>query len=315
MKKISIFLVLIFLLGAGCFFYVEHNKETVSQLINKIGAQQAGLSHHTITINKHKIAYLENDLKDTKPTLLLVHGFGAFKENWILMILELRDDFHIISVDLPGHGESDFFADSNYDIDQQVTMLHEFANQVIGRPFYMVGNSMGGAITALYAATYPREITSAVLLNPGHITDIKSPMDLLREQGINLLIVENTEQFDKLVQFAMEQPPFLPWPLKDISIYKMAERKHKNEKVWIDISKNQNYNFKEEIKNIAAPTLIAWGKEDRTLNYKNAYIFDQLIPNSKIQIFEKIGHAPMIEAPEETAKAILDFFNSNASAR
>ena len=314
MKKIiPITIAILLIVGVSGYFLADNYKNEVYDFATNLGAQEAGLTKKVITINKHKLYYLENELKESKPTMCLVHGFGAFKENWIQLAIELRDDFHIVSIDLPGHGESDYFEKTNYDIDQQVTMLHEFANQVIGRPFYMTGNSMGGSITALYAASYPNDVKAALLLDPGHITDIKSPFNLQVENGVHPLIVENTDQFEILVNFAMEQPPFLPWPMTEVSTQKMAERKHKNEKIWVDITENPSYNFKAEITNIKAPTLIAWGKEDRVLHYKNAYIFDQLIPNSTVKIFEQVGHAPMIEIPKVTAQTLIEFINNNSS--
>lgn len=313
MKKIlSGALLLLAISALGGYFYVSQNKQAIYDLATNLGAEKAGLTSKVVTINNHDIHYLENGLKATKPTMLMVHGFGAFKENWIKLAIELRNDFHIISIDLPGHGDSDYHQHVNYDIDQQATMIHEFGKQVIGRPFYMVGNSMGGSITALYAATYPKDIKAALLLDPGHITDIKSPFNLQLENGVHPLIVETIDEFHNLVDFSMEQPPFMPWPMAEISTLKMSERKHKNEKIWVDITKNPSYNFKAEIKNIEAPTLIAWGKEDRVLHYKNAYIFDQLIPNSTVKIFDNVGHVPMLEIPKITARTLIDFINSNS---
>lgn len=300
-------------LSTAGFFVADQNKREIYDFATNLGAEKAGLTKQVATINNHNIFYLENGLKGSKPTMLLVHGFGAFKENWIRLAIELKNDFHIIAIDLPGHGESDYFEKTNYDIDQQVAMIHEFAKQTIGEPFYMTGNSMGGSITALYSATYPKDIKAALLLDPGHITDIKSPFTLQVENGVHPLIVENTDQFEVLVDLSMEQPPFMPWPMNEVSTLRMQERKHKNEKIWVDISENPSYDFKAEIKNIKAPTLIAWGKEDRVLNYKNAYIFDQLIPNSTVKIFEQVGHVPMLEIPKITAQTLLEFIESNAS--
>ncbi|MCG8669592.1 MAG: alpha/beta hydrolase [Pseudomonadales bacterium] len=286
--------------GAG-YLAIDFNKQAMYQLATDLGAKEAGLVAKELKVKGHNVHYLENGLKDTKPTLLMVHGFGAFKENWIRMAIELKDDFHMVSIDLPGHGDSDYFADSDYDIDQQVAAIHEFAQQVIGRPFYMTGNSMGGAITALYSATYPKDILASVLLDPGHITDVESEFHMHLRNGVNPLIVENSDQFRTMVAFAMSQPPPMPWFIADVSTQKMAERKHKNDKIWIDITQNQRYDFKKMLGNITSPTTIAWGKEDRVLHYKNAYIFQHLIKNSTVEIMDNVGHAPMIEVPKLAA--------------
>ena len=59
-----------------------------------------------------------------------------------------------------------------------------------------------------------------------------------------------------------------------------------------------------------APTLILWGREDRVLNPDNASIFQQLIPAARLVLLDGIGHAPMIEAPDETARLCRTFIDS-----
>ena len=148
-----------------------------------------------------------------------------------------------------------------------------------------------------------------MLLDPGHIHDAKSELDELLQQGNHPLIVEDEADFDFMFDFVMEQPPFLPWPLTAVSTQKMAERVNENQKIWQDITKNQGYDFKAMLKQIQAPTMIAWGKQDRVLNYKNAYVFQKLIPNAEVHLFENVGHAPMIEVPKQTADLIRNYCN------
>jgi len=55
------------------------------------------------------------------------------------------------------------------------------------------------------------------------------------------------------------------------------------------------------------PTLILWGAQDRVTPPYNAKTFDEMIPNSRLVMFEGVGHLPMEEAPERTAAAIDAF--------
>ena len=56
------------------------------------------------------------------------------------------------------------------------------------------------------------------------------------------------------------------------------------------------------------PTLILWGAEDRILHVSGAKILESVMPKAKVVIMEGVGHVPMIEKPEESAKFFLDFF-------
>jgi abhydrolase domain-containing protein 6 len=61
------------------------------------------------------------------------------------------------------------------------------------------------------------------------------------------------------------------------------------------------------LKRIEDPVLIVWGKEDRVIDYRNGEVFLKAIPGSRLEILEGIGHAPMVEAPEESARLFLEF--------
>ena len=65
--------------------------------------------------------------------------------------------------------------------------------------------------------------------------------------------------------------------------------------------------FRNAITNIQAPVLVVWGKLDRVIDYRNADVFVEAIPNARKAILDEIGHAPMVEAPEESAALFRDF--------
>ena len=294
------------LVGAG-YWLLDHYKYHLYDLSTELGMQEAGLKPAQIDIGPHTIHYLDTGPAAGKPIMLFVHGFGAFKENWIQLAMEMHEDYRLISIDLPGHGASSYDPDADYDIDQQVKTLHQFAEKVIGTPFYMTGNSMGGAITAFYAATYPEDIRASVLLNPGHIYDFDSELATYLKKGVHPLIIKSEPEFDFLVDFTMEAKPFLPWPITAVSAEKMANRYDRNQKIWKDITTDPAYDFKKLIGATTVPTLILWGKQDRVINYRNSEIYKALIPHAKIRLLEGVGHAPMIEIPAQTADFIRDF--------
>jgi pimeloyl-ACP methyl ester carboxylesterase len=58
------------------------------------------------------------------------------------------------------------------------------------------------------------------------------------------------------------------------------------------------------------PTLIMWGKEDRILDVSAAAAFKKLIPQATVHIFPEVGHLPMVEIPDESAKVYQEFLSS-----
>jgi pimeloyl-ACP methyl ester carboxylesterase len=59
--------------------------------------------------------------------------------------------------------------------------------------------------------------------------------------------------------------------------------------------------------------LIIWGREDNVIPVEHAERFHRDIKNSKVIIFEKSGHCPMMEDPKETAEACINFFENGLS--
>jgi len=263
--------------------------------------RRADLTAKKMEVNGMPIALLESNPDKGHPTVVMLHGFAASKENWIRFARHLTDQFHVVAIDLPGHGESVKDPGLDYDIDDQVGYLIPIFEQMDLQQFHLVGNSMGGAISALYAARHPDQVKSLFLIDPAGIYAYESELVACLINNDNPLLVEEEADFDRLMEFAMEKQPFIPWPVKSVMAERMIARKELNKQIFADIRTNHDYYFKSELKQISAPAKIVWGREDRVISWRNASVFDRLIPDSEKEILDGIGHAPMIEVPEKTA--------------
>jgi len=70
---------------------------------------------------------------------------------------------------------------------------------------------------------------------------------------------------------------------------------------------NIDYPIKERLPEIACPTLIVWGAEDKVIPVRDASVFEQLIPNSRKVIFEDTGHMAMLERPASFNELLSEF--------
>jgi pimeloyl-ACP methyl ester carboxylesterase len=270
---------------------------------------KAGLSTKTLDWEGKPISYLENDSDGKKPTLVLIHGFTANKENWVRFAGHLTSDYHVVIPDLPGHGESVKDFNLNYGYSDQVKCLHDILGRLKIEKFHMAGNSMGGAISGLYAATYPEQVKSLLLIDPAGIHRYECELNQNLKEGKNPLIVTCPEDFNKLMDLAMEKKPYIPWVITSVMAEKAVENQELNKKIFADMVVTRGFEFEDAIQKIKAPTLIFWGAEDRIISVKNATLFEQLIPGSKKIVFEGVGHAPMIEIPEKTAVLYQEFLS------
>ena len=304
MKKLLWGSAALALLAGG---YVALASAYKNEMYDGAMAMEASLSHlekKQVQISDGTISYLESAPEGKKASILLVHGFGAYKENWLRFARPLNE-YHVVIVDLPGHGESFKRPELRYDFDNQVAWVHEFAEKIGLQKFHMAGNSMGGGITALYAATYPQQVLTATLIDPAGIHDHRAVLQDYLDKGENPLVVQNTEDFKKLMDFALEQKPFVPWPITEVAAERAKALKPLHDKIFAEFNHPDGYNFRDSISTISAPTLIMWGQEDRIINYKNADVFAGLIKGSKLDIMPGVGHAPMIEVPKKAAADML----------
>jgi len=63
----------------------------------------------------------------------------------------------------------------------------------------------------------------------------------------------------------------------------------------------------DQIKDITQPTLIMWGAKDKVIHYVDALKFKHDIKNSRLQMYENVGHVPMVEIPEQSVEDLLVF--------
>lgn len=272
----------------------------------------AGLESDRVAVGEMDIAYLRNKESANGESVVLIHGFGANKDNWTRLAAKLTDDFNVYAIDLPGHGDSSKGLDLGYRFEDQVQHVSRILEALDIDQAHMMGNSMGGAITALYAATFPEQVRSAVLFDPAGIFEYDSKLVDLVTEGDNPLIPRKPGDFDRLMDFALEKKPFAPWPILDVMEEKAIANQEVNEVIFAAI-RDTGYepDFRNAITQIRAPVLVVWGKEDRVINYRNADVFVERIPNARKVLLEGVGHAPMIEVPEESARLFREFIQSS----
>lgn len=96
--------------------------------------------------NGFLVRYVEegnmNAGQENKPPLLLVHGFGASSQHYGRSMRKLKEKYHVFAVDLIGFGRSEK-PPMQYTQDLWEHMLWDFVKNVVGRPVYIAGNSIG----------------------------------------------------------------------------------------------------------------------------------------------------------------------------
>jgi pimeloyl-ACP methyl ester carboxylesterase len=287
------------------------SRQGVYETAINLERSSSGLTADTTQVGDLTIAYLHNTDMNDGDVIVMVHGFGANKDNWTRMADYLTPEFNVYAIDLPGHGESSKPLDIGYSLEEQTARLASILKSMgIGRA-HIIGNSMGGAIAALYAAHYPELTKTATLLDPAGIIEYKSELIDMVMGGDNPLIPTKPGDFKRLMDFALEEKPFVPWPILGVMEDKAIANQEVNKVIFKAISDSGfEADFSNALRDIQAPVLVVWGRDDRVLNYRNGELFVKAIPYARLEVLDGIGHAPMIEAPEKTATLFRAFINS-----
>ena len=105
-----------------------------------------------------------------KPTLVFLHGFLGSSQDWNETIDLLKDDFHCIAIDLPGHGASVTVAGSLKDgFNHCHGLIKNILDDLNIQQYSMIGYSLGGRIALDYARSQNDPRLCALILESSHI--------------------------------------------------------------------------------------------------------------------------------------------------
>ena len=110
------------------------------------------------------------------PPVLLVHGLGGSANGWVRILRPLARHFSAVhAVDLPGNGFSPLPASGPLTLEQHLGVLHAYCREVVKAPAFVVGNSLGGALSVILAATHPEDVAALGAGGSGGRRDDRAP--------------------------------------------------------------------------------------------------------------------------------------------
>ncbi len=142
---------------------VEHLKHG-SQPAASTGrfVEAGGLRLHYLDYGSGNKTHHENE---GRPPMLCVHG-GAAHGHWFDYIAPyFSSDYHVRALDQRGHGNSDWVDPPAYSYQDYASDLAQVAEKLDLRDFVLIGHSMGGMVSLVYAATYPGRVGKLVIVD------------------------------------------------------------------------------------------------------------------------------------------------------
>lgn len=247
-----------------------------------------------------------------------LHGLGDTHYTWDEIFNDLKSDFRLLSMDLPGHGSSlEYFNEQSEYMDDAVSCLKKSTEQVSNDlSFFIAGHSLGAEIALQFAATFPDLVKGVVLLDGGYIQNEDIAADLATD-------LKQVQEFYKSYQFSSwvsylenEKAYYQRWSdyVQKAAVVKMKEDEDKRiiSKTTLAtyeaaIRSLHIYPSKEFYSEVECPILLLRSSLPESSNAMKEVAAKRLIraaSHTTDQIIPNAGHNLHIDAPHEVANRI-----------
>jgi pimeloyl-ACP methyl ester carboxylesterase len=267
-----------------------------------------------VTIDGRRVNVIE---LGSGPPVVFIHGLSGSWQNWLEQLPVVAREHRVIAFDLPGFGESEMPREK-ITISGYGRFVDALLDELGAGTVAVVGNSMGGFIGIELAISFPDRVERLVLVSAAGLS-----IEYLRnERALALLnVAENrlaaysgwlASRSDALARrpgarrmifgIVAHRADLLPGPL-------VAEQVRGSGKPGFvpALDALTDYPIRDRLGEIACPTLIVWGSQDRLVPARDADEFARLIPNSRKVVWRDTGHVAMLERPA-AFNALLEAF-------
>jgi pimeloyl-ACP methyl ester carboxylesterase len=102
-------------------------------------------------------------------TVIFIHGWTCDETSWSAQVPVFEKDYRVVTIDLPGHGKSEFPKDKALSLDVFARAVEAVREEVKADKVVLVGHSMGAAVIGQYAVKYPQRVAGLVAVDGGMV--------------------------------------------------------------------------------------------------------------------------------------------------
>ena len=271
------------------------------------------IQQHTVHVDGQSIVYLRAGEQGSP--LLLIHGFAASADIWILNIEVLAARHRVYAIDLIGFGRS-ALPDAPYSLDYYARFLGRCLDALGLERAHIAGHSMGGKLALYFALEQPERVERLVLVD----SDGFGPVPIWGRVTLSHWIIEALVRLaasERAMRPLMRRMVYRPDPAF-INDQVLAELRHamldpEHMRVLVTLSREyRTFDLSlaggiERLPELSMPILLLWGAQDRTFPLKLGARAATLLPTARYVVFDRCGHLPMLEHPETFNRVVLEF--------
>jgi pimeloyl-ACP methyl ester carboxylesterase len=283
-------------------------------------AKYAQADSHFVDLPGGYHAHYRENGDPNAPLLVLLHGFADSFTTWDGWVRELQPQFHIISLDFPGHGLTRAPQGSRLGGDDLADFVDAFAAKLALPKFAVAGNSMGGGAAWELAVRHPERVNALILVDAAGFANDKPG-----KQPLGFVILRY--RLGRMVLSKIDNRPLIEQGLKadvyDKSLitpfivdrFAEFQRAPGHREILMSVNMGGRAGSTAELlSSIKVPTLILWGESDPLIEPNAAKKFAAAIGGSKLITYPNVGHLPQLEIPQRSAADVAAFLKANRGA-
>ncbi|MEV6389539.1 alpha/beta fold hydrolase [Nocardia xishanensis] len=277
----------------------------------------AATGESTLTVDGQDI-HVSQDGRAGNPALVLIHGLAASTRWWDQLVPLLTDSYHVIRIDLLGHGSSAKPDGDGYSIPQQGNRVAAALEQLGIRHAIVIGHSTGGSVATSLAEQRPDLVTALAFIGTGpSLADDTSDSPVSRllttpvaGEALWQLRTDGLLRQSSSSAFATDD---FPIPQQFIDDLRGMTYHSITATMAAAIDYLNQRTLPDRLTALGKPLLVIFGEQDRRWRHSTSTAAYRTVPGATVVTMPGVGHSPLVEDPARTAEILLSFTGIHVS--
>ena len=231
-------------------------------------------------------------------TVLFLHGLFSSPEHWRPIMEDMAAQYRVVAPQLPIDSQPGRRQTGIQSISDLTDFVEEFFQQLDLRQVVLCGNSLGGLVAIDFCLRHPQKAEALVLAGSAGLDEYSL--------GGSRRPVATREYVHERTSEVLYNQEIVTDELVDGIHRDFSDRDYIRFVLRVARA-TRNRNVKNELRRLKLPTLIIWGHQDQITPPVVADEFHSGIENSQLFFFDKCGHAPNMEHPQQFSRLLQEF--------
>lgn len=240
--------------------------------------------------------------------VILIHGLFGDLNNLAMVKRELENEFNVLSIDLPDHGQSAF--SETFSFENSANAIVSLTESLGISTFSILGHSLGGKVSMRVALDFPDKVTSLIVADIAPVANPPRHDNVFNGlKGVDLAATKSRQHANEQLAAHVVEPGVRQFLLKSLAKdeeqwrwrFNLALLFRDYDKLTAAIESDSQY---------TGPVLFVKGSESDYLMPEHREAIGKLFPNSQAKVIQGTGHWLHAEKPAMFNRIVKGFLNA-----